>query len=76
MVGGDCTEELYAVEYSVSQKYYNIDTLNRCIENNIISSIQRNHTDYLIIGICKNHEDADWFIKTFQSKHHLPANSL
>lgn len=43
--------DLYIVEYSITQNAFNINLLGACIETNIKNALNKNYTDYQIVGI-------------------------
>jgi hypothetical protein len=54
--------EIYTVEYSVVQRCYHIDTLDKTLENNLTAVCRNINNGYLIIGYFGSHEAASEFV--------------
>lgn len=62
---------LYCVEYSATQKCFNIETLTDAINNNRENIEKRMPVDYQIIGIHDTYEACDKAIKVFRERYNL-----
>lgn len=61
-------KEKYFVEYSVSQRCFNIDTVNRIFETNLNSVINSIPNDYKVLTITDSYEDAQNFIQKLKKE--------
>ena len=57
---------MFAVEYSVSQKAFHVQTLENMLVNNIENIKESKSLDYIPVGFCRNEEDANSFIEKFK----------
>lgn len=57
---------MWVLEYSVSQDYFNIDTLERVLEMNIEAMKAKMSNDYKIIAICENQDEARYLADKFR----------
>ena len=64
--------ELYLVEYSPSQKAYNIDTFENILMQNIKNIMNNNIVDYFVIGYGKTLKDAQELANLFLEKMGRP----
>lgn len=50
--------EIYTVEYSVSQNCFHVDTLDKVLMMNRTNCRSKNSVDYQIIDLCNSYEQA------------------
>ncbi len=63
--------KMWVVEYSVNQQCFHIEHLEDYVANNICNIIENTSTDYQLVAICENHEEARNFIELFQMQYNL-----
>lgn len=51
-------DDMYCVEYSVSQQCFHIDTLQQIVIQNKITVEQGTSTDYKIVAVCSSYDNA------------------
>lgn len=57
------TDNLWVVEFSISQKAFHLSTMTEMVKNNILNVMERTQSDYVAIGVFNNTEDADTYIQ-------------
>ena len=61
------TKETKAVLYSVSQGCFHLETLEDYIKKNSEDCLRGKFSDYKLIGVFENDEEADTYIKRFNT---------
>lgn len=55
-------DELFVVEFSLSQRCFHKHTITQMIKTNQENMMKRRQTDYIPVGVFKSNEEADMFI--------------
>ena len=60
---------MYMIEYSVSQKAFNINTLPLMLTVNLKNAILEGENDYQVVGMAKTHELAQEYVRDLKIKY-------
>lgn len=67
---------LWAVEWSNSQKAFNVQTLDEAIKANWYSSYEKKPSDWLILGVANNHAEANSMCHQLREKLNLNMETV
>lgn len=59
---------IITVEFSLNQKCFHVDTVDKVLKTNLMSLCARKQTDFTLIGIFESYEDADAFIDLYRTR--------
>jgi hypothetical protein len=67
-MSGNPELSLFVVEYSLSQRAFNVATLEDIIRTNIRMIVQHHRSnDYLVVGVARTHSEANDIVNLFRS---------
>lgn len=57
------TDSFWVVEFSVSQKAFHLSSMTEMLQNNIRNVMDRRQTDYVVVGVFGDTNEADEYIQ-------------